>query len=76
MNIFRPVKFLIMASVMVVPLALSGCFFGGGGPSAKAEAAQSSAKTAQVTANQALAKANAAQNAQNEAARNANNGNQ
>ena len=76
MNTFRPVKLIIMASVMMVPLALAGCFFGGGGPRAKAEAAQSSAKTAQETANQALAKADAAQNAQNAAAPNANNGNQ
>ncbi len=76
MNTFRPVKRIIMASVMMVPLALAGCFFGGGGPSAKAEAAQSSAKTAQETANQALAKADAAQNAQNAAAPSANNANQ
>ena len=27
MNTFRPVKRIIMASVMMVPLALAGCFF-------------------------------------------------
>ena len=45
-------------------------FFRGGEPSAKAEAAQNSARSAQATANDALAKADAAQTAQKQTAKN------
>lgn len=60
---------LITITAIIIPLGLAGCASEPGLAQvrAKADAAQTAAREAQVTANEALAKANAVQNSQYEA---------